>query len=101
MSGTCLRCGYCCSYMTDVFGIVEQTGTYEFRIAYLITGVQQIVRIDPDKEELFIHTTIHDTRPLACPFLRFTPDGAACTIHATRPDLCRMYHCQRCHEGDS
>ena len=96
MTKTCLRCGYCCSYMADVIGVLGQIGEFEFRIAYLITGVQQVVRVDPDKEELFTRETILDKRPLACPFLRITPDGASCCVHETRPDLCRMYHCPRC-----
>ena len=82
--------------MADVFGIVEQTGPFEYRIQYLITGVEQIVTIDPDKKDLFTNTTIHDKRPLACPFLRFDADNlAVCTVHQTRTDLCRMYFCGR------
>ena len=80
--------------MGDVFGIVEKIGPFEYRIRYLITGVEQIVRIDPDKEDLFTNSTILDKRPLACPFLRDTGEGRyACTVHLTRPELCRMYLC--------
>lgn len=82
--------------MGDVFGIMEQTGLYEYRIQYLITGVQQIVTLDPDKTGIFTHTTILDKRPLACPFLRFDDEGLAmCSVHQTRPDLCRMYLCEK------
>lgn len=96
MPDICNRCGHCCSYMSDVFGILEQTGSYEFRIQYLITGVRQIVTIDPDKIEIFTKSTILDKRPLACPFLRFEDIGLAlCTVHQTRPDLCRIYLCDR------
>jgi len=80
--------------MADVFGIMEQTGPFEYKIQYLITGVQQIVTIDPDKTYLFSNTTIQDKRPLACPFLRFDREGLAlCTVHQTRPELCHMYLC--------
>lgn len=96
MERTCNRCGTCCSYMADVFGIMEQTGPFDYRIQYLITGVQQIVTIDPDKKEIFSSNTIHDKRPLACPFLRLDTEGLAmCTVNETRPDLCRMYFCGR------
>ena len=97
MTGTCGQCGECCSYMGDVFGIIEDIGPYEYRIAYLITGVQQIVRVDPDKYEIFSQNTILDKRPMACPFLREKGSGyAICTVHTTRPDLCQMYLCSRC-----
>lgn len=80
--------------MGDVFGILEKTGPFEYRIQYLITGVEQIVRIDHDKEGLFTTSTILDKRPLACPFLRDTGGGLyACTVHLTRPELCRIYLC--------
>ncbi len=96
MTGACRQCGYCCSFMGEIFGIAEQTGRYEFRIRYLPTGVEQAVRIDPDKQDLFERSSMHDTRPLACPFLRERGDGCCvCTIHQTRPDLCRMYLCDR------
>jgi Fe-S-cluster containining protein len=82
--------------MSDVFGIVEQTDTNEFRIQYLITGVQQVVRVDKDKEQFFSAATIFNKRPLACPFLRESEDGyALCTVHETRPDLCRGYFCSQ------
>ena len=82
--------------MGDVFGVLERTGSFEFRIQYLITGVRQIVTIDPDKIEIFTKSTILDKRPLACPFLRFEDTGLAlCTVHQTRPDLCRIYLCDR------
>ena len=96
MPDTCNRCGHCCSYMGDVFGIMEQTGQYDYLIQYLITGVRQVVSIDTDKREIFSNTTILDKKPLACPFLRFeTNNLAICTVHNTRPDLCRMYLCDK------
>ena len=83
--------------MADVFGIMEQIGPFDYRIQYLITGVQQVVTIDQDKRAIFSTTTILDKRPLACPFLRFDDQHRAmCTVHQTRPDLCRMYLCERC-----
>ncbi|MCA1917369.1 MAG: hypothetical protein LDL35_13385, partial [Methanospirillum hungatei] len=74
---TCNRCGHCCSFMGDVFGIIEQIGSFEYRIQYLITGVQQVVTIDQDKREIFSSTTILDKRSLACPFLRFDDEEIA------------------------
>ena len=40
---------------------------------------------------------LHKTLPEACPFLRFEEkDGKAyCTVHLTRPDICREFCCWR------
>ncbi len=97
LAAACNRCGYCCSYMSDVFGIMERIGPFEYRIQYLITGVMQVVIIDKDKRDIFFNTSIPDKHPLACPFLRFDNENlAVCTVHHTRPDLCRMYLCEKC-----
>ncbi|MDD1693460.1 MAG: YkgJ family cysteine cluster protein, partial [Methanoregula sp.] len=54
------------------------------------------VWIDPDKQDLFMAQDIRKTRPMACPFLRERFAGSAiCTVHFTRPDLCRQYACFR------
>jgi Fe-S-cluster containining protein len=83
--------------MGDVFGIVEQLDKFRFRIQYLITGVEQIVTIDPEKQDLFLNQTIYDKRPLSCPFLREREDGfVICTVYATRPELCSIYLCPKC-----
>jgi Fe-S-cluster containining protein len=82
--------------MGDVFGIVEQCDQFQFKIQYLITGVEQIVRIDPDKQDLFLTQTILDKRPLSCPFLREKGIGnVLCTVYHTRPELCRIYLCEK------
>lgn len=97
MAINCQKCGNCCSYMGDVFGIIEEICLYEYRIQYLITGVQQIVRVDADKQRLFAQQTILDKRPMACPFLREkASDEVICTVYDTRPELCRVYGCSKC-----
>jgi Fe-S-cluster containining protein len=54
------------------------------------------VIVDRDKRIIFRD---QDTRTLhlnACPFLRFDTNGKAlCSIHNSRPELCRMYSCFR------
>lgn len=61
------------------------------------TGEAKEVRVDPDKIALFEDESSIEGLPEACPFLRF--DGktgkAWCTVHLTRPDLCRDYCCWR------
>lgn len=92
----CQQCGECCSSMGDVIGIREQTGPDGYLIWYKITGEERRVWIDPDKKELFRSQDIRKRRPMACPFLReISPTRAICTVHYTRPDLCRGYACFR------
>jgi uncharacterized protein len=92
----CQQCGECCSSMGDVIGIREETGPFGYLIWYKITGEERHVWIDPDKQELFLSHDIAKRRPMACPFLRERSPGAAiCTVHYTRPELCRQYACFR------
>jgi hypothetical protein len=82
--------------MGDIIGIVEKAGLSMYRIRFSVTGEEQIVVIDPDKENLFCTPDIKLLRPMTCPFLRFNMQGKAlCSIHETRPDLCRIYTCFR------
>ena len=61
------------------------------------TGEDTPVSIDPGKRDLFLDTDIFKTLPRACPFLRHHPDTgkACCTVHLTRPEICRDYRCWR------
>ena len=82
--------------MGDVLGIVEQLNDHEYRIQYLITGIEQIVSIDPDKQSLFREHSIYAHRPLVCPFLRERGEGiAVCTVYQTRPEICQIYACSK------
>lgn len=92
----CQQCGECCSSMGEVIAIREQAGPAEFVIRYTITGEERRVWLDPDKVDLFFRQEILSRRPMACPFLRErSPGSAVCTVHYTRPDLCRQYRCFR------
>ncbi|MDD1687415.1 MAG: YkgJ family cysteine cluster protein [Methanoregula sp.] len=80
--------------MGDVIGIKEQAGPSEYIIWFKITGEERRVWIDPEKQDLFDSQDIRKRRPMACPFLRETTHGTViCTVHYTRPDLCRQYSC--------
>ncbi len=61
------------------------------------TGDEQEVVIDSDKIGLFSDRSTFDHEPEACPFFRFnaTDRKGYCTIHATRPDICRDFSCWR------
>lgn len=96
MAFCCRQCGECCSSMGEVIEIREQAGPAEFVICYTITGEERRVWLDPGKSDLFYRNDIRTRRPMACPFLRErSPGFTVCTVHYTRPDLCRQYGCFR------
>jgi Fe-S-cluster containining protein len=82
--------------MGDIIGIEDRIDPVRFRIRFSVTGEERMVTLDPDKVDLFRSQDIGQIRQMACPFLRFRePEQACCTIHTSRPDLCRQYACFR------
>ncbi|WP_292366675.1 MULTISPECIES: YkgJ family cysteine cluster protein [unclassified Methanoculleus] len=83
--------------MRNVHTVVEERGNYTFVVHNAYSGDVKEVRVDPDKIALFEDESSIAELPDACPFLRF--DGktgkAWCTVHLTRPDICRDYCCWR------
>ena len=61
------------------------------------TGEKTTVTVDPDKIALFCDKSIFLERPEACPFFRFErlSEKGYCTVHRTRPEICRDYGCWR------
>jgi hypothetical protein len=62
------------------------------------TGEKTVVEVDPDKYSLYEDDQCIFRRfPDACPFLRFYEQTgkAYCTVHQTRPDMCRDFACWR------
>ncbi|WML67214.1 MAG: hypothetical protein METHP_00719 [Methanoregula sp. SKADARSKE-2] len=55
------------------------------------------VEVDPDKREIFGDTSIFLKLPNTCPFFRHQQgsERAYCTVHLTRPEICRDYGCWR------
>jgi len=82
--------------MGEIIEIREETAPFSFRIGYTTTGEERQVVVDPDKKELFLCREETTTRSLACPFLRkAAPGRVICTVHLSRPELCRQYSCFR------
>jgi Fe-S-cluster containining protein len=82
--------------MGDIIGIEDRIDPMRFRIRFSVTGEEQMVTVDPDWVGLFRSQDIGQIRPMACPFLMFREPGhACCTVHNSRPDLCRRYTCFR------
>lgn len=93
----CQQCGECCSVMGQVFSIVEKLDEYQFRFRNEYTGDTRVVEVAPHLRALFNSHSISASWENPCPFLRQDPDGrkAFCTVHLTRPDMCREYQCWR------
>jgi len=96
MTFSCQRCGECCSSMGEIISIQKQIASQEFRILITPTGEEYHIEIDTDKQDLFRKQDSEKSHPMACPFLRETPEGMAiCTVHHSRPEVCRQYSCFR------
>ena len=93
----CQQCGECCSHLGLVHSITEDHGNYEFVVFNRYTNESDVVSVDADKHALFDDKSIFTTLPEACPFFRHQPgsEKAFCTVHLTRPDICRDYGCWR------
>jgi uncharacterized protein len=91
----CQLCGECCRAMGEIISILEETGPLQFRIGYTTTGEERNVTVDRDKEDLFRAFT-SGRSSLACPFLRKGGHQEfICSVHESRPNLCRQYSCFR------
>jgi uncharacterized protein len=93
----CQQCGECCHHMGQVHKIQEIRGEFEFLVNNQYTGEKTAVIVDQDKHHLFGDKSIFQKQPEACPFLRYQARDrkAYCTVHLTRPEICRDYGCWR------
>jgi uncharacterized protein len=93
----CSQCGECCSHLGLVHTIREDYGDYRYLVYNQYTGEKTPVAVDPDKIQLFDDRSIFTERPEACPFFRYDHSHAKgyCTVHNTRPEICRDYGCWR------
>ncbi len=97
MAFECQQCGECCSIIGQVLFVSRDDGDGTYVLTNRYTGEKTVVKVDPDKADLFADRSLAGTFPEACPFLRFRAgDGkACCTVHLTRPDMCRDFGCWR------
>lgn len=93
----CQQCGECCHHMGQVHKIRETLSEVEFLVNNQYTGQKTVVIVDQDKHNLFFDKSIFLEQPEACPFLRYhkVDRKAYCTVHLTRPEICRDYGCWR------
>lgn len=83
--------------MGQVHMIEKTCGEFQFLVNNQYTGEKTKVNIDSDKHDLFSDKSIFSDHPEACPFLRYHKGDrkAYCTVHQTRPEICRDYGCWR------
>jgi len=97
MSFECSQCGECCSHLGLVHTIREDYGDFRYLVNNEYTSEKTEVIVDPDKIGMFRDRSIFIERPEACPFFRYDHESAKgyCTVHQTRPEICRDYGCWR------
>lgn len=97
MAYFCQQCGECCSVMGQVFSIVRHLGEFRYILRNEYTGDTREVEVAPPLRRLFLvsEVPVHWQDP--CPFLRMDEARGLsfCTVHLTRPDVCREYQCWR------
>ena len=82
--------------MGEIIEILEELPCDTFRIGFSVTGEERQVCLDPEKRELFRLQDIRIDRPMACPFLiKNSGETFVCSVHTSRPGLCRQYSCFR------
>jgi len=93
----CFQCGECCSSLGYVYVIRKEHADYCFLVHNNYTGEETEVTVDPDKYGLFDDKSLFEKLPHACPFFRHmsVSGKALCTVHLTRPEICRDYQCWR------
>ena len=93
----CMQCGECCSHLGLMWKITEEHPDFSFTIQNAYSGEYYSVSVPQSLRHLFIDTHIFSELPEACPFFRCNnQDGLwYCTVHLSRPDICREYGCWR------
>lgn len=97
MAFECFRCGECCAHLGLVYSVIEDRGDYQYLVRNGYTGETTRVTVDPAFRGLYDDMKIYGSYPHACPFFRRQEETglSCCTIHATRPEICRDYECWR------
>jgi len=93
----CRLCGKCCMNAGDALIEIERRlNSREYLCRQKIVGGTFRARVEERFLDAFRDTSEKDAHPSWCPFLRPMPGGAEkyiCTIHNTRPEICRSYIC--------
>jgi Fe-S-cluster containining protein len=93
----CSWCGKCCTSFGAFIKIERHLTSRDFYCRYGIKNELFLAHIEGEYADN--HPPVSkDGEPVkGCPFMREKPDGngIACAIYATRPRVCREFHCYR------
>jgi hypothetical protein len=83
--------------MGQVLSIREDYEDHTFLLYNCYSAEKTHVRVDSDKQALQEDMSIFIEWPDSCPFLRSDPSKGriCCTVHLTRPEMCRDFGCWR------
>jgi len=88
----CTRCGKCCMSLGRHIRIERSISSVQHYCRVTVTGELLPVAVHPHHRDLF---SFGEKDPSWCPFLRKEDEGLfTCTIHETRPRLCREFRCR-------
>lgn len=93
----CMQCGECCGHLGLMWVIEKEISDYTFLIRNEYTGERYTVEVTGCLRSLFDDKGVFTDLLEACPFFRKGRDNDLwyCTVHLTRPDVCRDYGCWR------
>jgi uncharacterized protein len=93
----CTLCGKCCMHAGgDLVEIERKLSGRDFLCRQRILGGTFRARVEDRFLDIFADTRENAAHPTWCPFLRPLPDQDGryvCTIHSSRPVVCRSYIC--------
>lgn len=93
----CNLCGKCCMHAGDALIEIEKQLTgRDFLCRQKVVGGTFRARVEERFLDAFRDTAENDRHPAWCPFLRGLPGEEGkyvCTIHNSRPLICRSYVC--------
>ncbi|HOI13623.1 MAG TPA: YkgJ family cysteine cluster protein [Methanoculleus sp.] len=93
----CTLCGKCCMNAGSALIEIEKRLTSrDFLCRQKVVGGTFRARVEERFLDVFRDTAENDAHPSWCPFLRPLPEDEGkyiCTIHDSRPLICRSYAC--------
>lgn len=91
----CTRCGKCCMNATEFLEIEKRLSGRNFACRMKITGERFIASIEEEHLPLFNDPAFRPPSSRWCPFLRPVAgtDEYICTVHTSRPQICRGFTC--------
>jgi len=80
-----------------MWAIEKEISEYTFLVRNEYTGERYTVEVAREHRSLYDDNGVFTDLPEACPFFRKGRDNDLwyCTVHLTRPDVCREYGCWR------